>query len=95
MSPEHYESKLEQFNIPGYMIDGILDYIIRGKKPGHFLSAVIRNDLMGAIAHADGTNIDLIKEYVGFFYSYAPMECYGSEERFKNWKGLGTRVETK
>ena len=42
--------------IPGYMRGGFLRWILYGIAPGHFLSAVIRNDLSAAVARADDAN---------------------------------------
>ena len=76
---------LEELGIPEYMRDGILRYINQHVKPGDFLTAVICNDLKKAVWHADGTNSNLLKNYVQFFYNYAPGGCWGSEEKMNAW----------
>ena len=71
--------------IPQYMREGVLHYIERGIPPGDFLSAVLCNDLRGAVDRADETNIQIIHRYVIFFYNYAPYNCWGNEEYFVAW----------
>ena len=60
-------------------------YIELGIPPGRFLTAVICNDLMSAISHADIANKKLISEYVRYFYNEAPGNCWGSTEAMQSW----------
>jgi hypothetical protein len=71
--------------IPEYMHHGIVAYILFGDRPGDFLSAVISNDLIGAIKGADAVNAGKLPEYVRFFYNDTPGECWGSEELMEEW----------
>lgn len=71
--------------IPPHMQDAIRRYLVQGIAPGHFLSAVIKNDLRGAIGNADADNLPLIKLYVQWFYNVAPGNCHGSPEIMKEW----------
>lgn len=73
------------FLLPERMHGGIRRYIEHGIPPGHFLTAVICNDLREACGCADDENRRLLFEYVQFFYMYAPRGCWGSEENFKAW----------
>ena len=34
---------------------------------------------------ADGVNVHIIPAYVGWFFNYAPFECWGSEEKMNAW----------
>lgn len=74
--------------IPSHMVDALNEYVTTGRKPGHFLSAVIANDLSAAVAHADGSNIHIIPAYVGWLYNEAPGSCWGDWERFEAWEGM-------
>ncbi len=76
------------FYIPAYMMGGIQRYINNGIPPGDFLTAVICNDLMEAVARADDTNIRNLPAYVAYFYNEAPSLCWGSKEKFDKWYGL-------
>ena len=71
--------------IPQRMHDGIVRYITHRIAPGHFLSAVIQNDLKQACSRADDENRHLLWEYVVFFYNHAPMGCWGSVQKFDDW----------
>lgn len=68
-----------------YMADAVKDYIEKGWQPGHFLSAVIKNDLREAVGRADNTNIQHLADWVIWFYNEAPGSCWGSPEKFQSW----------
>lgn len=72
-------------SIPERMMAGIRRYIDHGIEPGHFLTAVICNDLREAVARADSENVLLLREYVLFFYNDAPSQCWGSAEKMQAW----------
>lgn len=71
--------------IPDHMQDGLRRYIEHGIPPGHFLTAVLQNDLRGACERADFTNRSILFKYIQFLYNYAPPSSWGSPERFKIW----------
>ena len=78
--------------LPERMHGGIRRYIESGISPGHFLTAVICNDLREACGRADDENRRLLFEYVSFFYSHAPRNCWGGPEKYNAWVqhgGLG------
>jgi len=74
------------FHIPAYMGEGLIRWIEHGILPGEFLQAVLRNDLMGAVHRADGTNIENLPAYIGYLYNEAPQGCFGSPEAVKAWE---------
>jgi len=71
--------------LPDYMQDGARLYIERGILPGSFLQSVFSNDLVGAFATADPTNIKRLYDYADFLFNECPVECWGSRERVKAW----------
>jgi len=75
--------------VPDHMIDGVVRYIVRGHAPGRFLTAVLCNDLMGALRRADDTNRDRLWSYGNFLHNYAPSDCFGSPAKFKAWVESG------
>lgn len=75
--------------IPIYMREGLIHYVVNGYRPGHFLSAVISNDLKEACTRADDENRYRIYDYIFFLYNYAPMGCFGSKENFEAWLAIG------
>lgn len=75
----------EYENIPVHEQDTIKRYVIEKLRPGDFLSAIITNDLRGAVNHADAVNLPLIKLYVQWFFNRAPSACYGSSRQMEEW----------
>jgi len=73
------------FYIPDRMMEGIERYIKHGISPGHFLTAIITNDLREAVSRADDENIENIPAYVNYFYNVAPAACWGSPEIMDSW----------
>ena len=67
------------------MATGVKLYLEHGIKPGGFLTAIICNDLFGAITRADMLNIELIADWVFFFHNHAPSGSYGSEKIMNDW----------
>jgi len=77
--------RFREFVIPDYMMEGLELYIEHGVEPGHFLSAVIKNDLADAVGRADDHNLRNLPAYVGYLYNEAPATCWGSAEKMKAW----------
>jgi len=77
--------QFHDFFIPLYMGESIKNYINYGIPPGGFLSAVICNDLRGAVGKADDINIKNLPAYVAYFYNEAPGNCWGSSEIMDSW----------
>jgi len=71
--------------IPDYMRSIVISYVIDHCPVGGFLERVISNDLVGAIGKADNNNIRNIPAYINWFYNYAPTDCWGNNEVYKNW----------
>lgn len=74
--------------IPEHMQDGLINYFERGIPPGDFLRAVLENDLVAAVAHADEINKKHLPEYVQFLYWHVPGRPHGgwgSPEAVQKW----------
>jgi len=52
---------------------------------GHFLQAVLCNDLMEAIGRADEENRADLFEICDYIYNHMPFQCHGSPEKVKAW----------
>lgn len=74
-----------EYNLPATTLDGITLYITRGIAPGHFLTAVIENDLLASIKYADTANLEALSRIVSFFYDQAPYNCWGSRNKMSQW----------
>ena len=77
--PEHCRGALER-------------YIRHGIPPGHFLTALLSNDLRETFARADDINASAVRDYLVFLYSDAPSACSGSPSRFAAWVESGGLV---
>ena len=78
--------------LPRHMRAHVLAWIERAVPPGHFLSAVIRNNLALSYAHADPQNKEALQAYSQYFFNYAPSDCWGSDEAFEYWHRVGGLV---
>lgn len=71
--------------IPVRMRKPIILYIEKGYIVDDFLAALISNDLKNTFFKADDENINLIFDYMKFFYNCVPSKCWGSKEKYENW----------
>ena len=76
---------LRDTSIPDYMHPAITDYVLRHRKPGDFLTAVLSNDLFKAVGQADNDNLVALHDWVILIYNFTPSNCWGSPERVKEW----------
>lgn len=65
--------------------DAFQRFIEEGIPTGHFLEALLSNDLAQACARADDMNQYLIFQYVRFMWNELPSSAWGSPENYKNW----------
>jgi len=78
--------------LPPHMRPGILRYLNDGIIPGSFLKAVLENDLVGALAAADGDNRRIIWDYGNMLWNAFPARgngCWGSPEALEDWAAIG------
>lgn len=71
--------------LPDYMRGGMRRYMEQRIPPGHFLTAVLSNDLMEACRRADDVNRYRLFDYCSWLYSYAPVGSFGSAENVRHW----------
>lgn len=70
--------------LPGYMLPGMMDYIVLGLMPGEFLTALFCNDLRSACSTADDANAEAIHRW-GRFLNLIPSDCFGSRPLVTAW----------
>lgn len=79
--------------IPAHMHHSVTEWIETAPFPpshmGSFLRAVLGNDFMGALAHADEENTKALQGWGLFLYNHAPAASYGSDERMSAWYERG------
>jgi hypothetical protein len=71
--------------IPDKMCEILVAYVDKGWEPGHFLQAVICNDLSEACARADHLNMQILPAYAAWLYNEAPSTCWGSKAKMDAW----------
>lgn len=80
--------------VPAHIRDPIRLYVETGRPCGGFLTAVMTNDLKGALGSADDQNLAALRDIVGWLYWEAPSPCWGSAEKHKLWKADHATVPT-
>ncbi len=81
---------LRDFEIPQHMHDGILEYVLRGRSTGSFLTALIDNNVDQAYSIADTLNKLSLPKWAELFNSAAiPRACWGSPEIRQEWQRMG------
>lgn len=71
------------------MAPAVRRYVEHGIRPGHFLTALLRNDLRGAVTRADDDNLSTLIHWVGFVYQELPSGCHGSLDKVEEWVKIG------
>jgi hypothetical protein len=78
-------ASLRYDRLPVGLRGGLERYIEHGVPPGHFLTAVLTNDLREACSRADDINRYLLWDIVGWLWNEAPAPCWGSPEKVSAW----------
>lgn len=73
--------------VPNHLVSGLAMYIVLGIRPGGFLTAVLENDLKGAVSCGDVNSLSGLVDIVRYLYSYVPARCWGSPNKVEEWKG--------
>ena len=60
-------------------------YANHGHSLGHFLTAVVENDLMEAMARADSYNRATLFQICSYIWNELPSSCHGSPEEVQAW----------
>ncbi len=60
-------------------------YVERGQCPGHFVTAVLENNLFEAVNRADEGNLAALVDIVKYVYNKLPSDCWGSREKVERW----------
>lgn len=73
------------YSIPPHTREALTNYIVNGWEPGSFLTAVLTNDLFGAVGRADYENRLALMEICRWIYCEAPSNCWGDREVMQNY----------
>ena len=80
--------EMKAYSIPPTTAEGLIRYIEKGVPCGHFLDAVIRNNLYGAVSHADLRNRAALAGIVQWLTNHAPCGCWGHDAAPANWRNV-------
>ena len=65
--------------------EGLQNYVEHHYPVGHFLTAVLSNDLREAVNRADNDNLVALTEIVKWLFWNVPSVCWGSPENVRAW----------
>ena len=85
LSAPHLTNEARRYGVPEHCIGGLVAYIVQGRPVGDFLTALLSNDLMGALRRADDVNMYALHAYGRFLHNAAPYSCYGSADAVAKW----------
>lgn len=71
--------------LPQGLRDGMRRYVDDGRLPGHFLTAVLKNNLREAVMRADPANLNDLPNIVRWIHWELPGEAHGSAEDVGKW----------
>lgn len=82
----HLFNRLVETNVPEHLHEGLIEYLATRRPMGHFLTAIVSNDLMEACMRAaDADTRWHIADIVMFLVNYAPANSWGSPNRVAEW----------
>ena len=71
--------------LPKGLQDGMQRYLEQGIAPGHFLTAVLKNNLSEAVMRADADNLKELPSIVKWMHWEIPSAAHGSIIKVKEW----------
>lgn len=63
----------------------LLAYVEHYAPPGHFLGAVLRNDLAAAFLHAQPGDVAEVPLILAWLHAHGPLKCWGSADAVAAW----------
>ena len=72
---------------PVHILDSINAYVKDRQRPGGFLTAVLENNLTGALRTADGASRRGLDDIILYIWNEVPTTCWGSPARVTAWLG--------
>lgn len=79
--------------IPLQTQQAVREYVLNHIPQGHFLTAVLSNDLFTAVSRADHYNVKAIPALCQLLYNHVPAACFGSPERAETWLRRSEEIE--
>ncbi len=82
---ENYNLNNYKDKIPENLLIGLVVWANQEHRVGHFLTAVLSNNLFEAFARADKESAAALRDIVMFVYNELPGQCWGSPEKVTAW----------
>ena len=76
-------------DVPRHLAEGLLAHALTGFPVAGFLTAVLSNDLVAALAKAKDLTLADLTRLGTMLYNNLPQECWGSTEAVLAWKASG------
>lgn len=73
------------YDIPRRTLDSLRSYADNKRQTGHFLHAVLTNDLFETTARADVDSRAALFDICMYIYNEMPSSCWGSKEIVEKW----------
>jgi hypothetical protein len=87
----HYLDRLAKYNVPVHLREGLVRYLVHRIPPGHFLRAVLENDLAGAVSRGDEPSLAGLLRLVRFLHNEVTFMAHGSALIVREWLGARER----
>lgn len=71
--------------VPEGLRDGLQLYLDEHIQPGHFLTAVLQNDMKEAMGRADLRSRVGLFDIIGYLYNHAPAPAWGGKKQVELW----------
>ncbi len=75
-----------QTRVPEHLRAGLWTWCAWGVLPGHFLQAVLKNDLRDAFARGDKISVAGLQPMLEWLWNWAPGQSHGSLQRVASWE---------
>lgn len=72
-------------SIPLETFEALKNYVMNHRDPGGFLTAVLSNDLMGAMLRGSPESLSALPIITGYIYNACPGSCWGSLDAVRSW----------
>ena len=79
------EEKMRQYDLPIYMISGMVNYLVHHVEPGSFMRSMLENDLSESLRRADPENRVKLRTWLSFMEREVPPEAWGSKKSVRLW----------
>lgn len=73
------------YGVPEHLRHGLAMYLLNYVMPGHFLMAVLENDLLEAFKRGDRESREGLGDIVHWLYNYAVGISWGSKDLVRAW----------